>query len=124
MICSPHIMTIRERMTVGKSGDPVASKSLNHLFHKIKGQLDEAIQLENGRLTHFEVEGLAKFFVVSFLPTRISHCPGLLIDLQILTATAFALFAEENSDIAVIEVASCFILSCVVMVGSNGVQNV
>ncbi|CAI0388250.1 unnamed protein product [Linum tenue] len=72
---SPHIMTIRERMTVGKSGDPVASESLNRLFHKIKGQLDEAIQLENGRLTHFEI----------------------------LTATAFALFAEEKSDIAVIE---------------------
>ncbi|CAI0454242.1 unnamed protein product [Linum tenue] len=72
---SPHIMSIRERMTVGKSGDPVASKSLNCLFHKIKGQLDEAVQLENGLLTHFEI----------------------------LTATAFALFAEEKSDIAVIE---------------------
>ncbi|CAN1267638.1 Dihydrofolate synthetase [Linum perenne] len=72
---SPHIMSIRERMTVGKTGDPVSAKSLDRVFRKIKGRLDEAVHLENGRLTHFEI----------------------------LTATAFALFAEENADIAVIE---------------------
>ncbi|CAN0891799.1 Dihydrofolate synthetase [Linum grandiflorum] len=72
---SPHIMSIRERMTIGKSSDPVSAKSLDRLFRKIKGRLDEAVRLENGCLTHFEI----------------------------LTATAFALFAEENADIAVIE---------------------
>ncbi|CAN1180719.1 Dihydrofolate synthetase [Linum perenne] len=72
---SPHIMSIRERMTVGKTGDLVSAKSLDRVFRKIKGRLDEAVHLENGRLTHFEI----------------------------LTATAFALFSEENADIAVIE---------------------
>ncbi|KAJ4705886.1 Folylpolyglutamate synthase [Melia azedarach] len=72
---SPHIMTIRERMSVGRMNQPVSAKALNCLFHKVKDVLDEAIQLENGCITHFEV----------------------------LTAMAFTLFAQENVDITVVE---------------------
>ncbi|PON96875.1 Folylpolyglutamate synthetase [Trema orientale] len=71
----PHIQTIRERMTLGRFGEPVSAKALNSLFHRIKGIIDRGRKLENGRISHFEV----------------------------LTATAFKLFAEENVDIAVIE---------------------
>ncbi|XP_007038953.2 PREDICTED: dihydrofolate synthetase isoform X2 [Theobroma cacao] len=72
---SPHILSIRERMSVGRLGKPVSSKTLNCLFRRIKQSLDEAIILENGCLSHFEV----------------------------LTAVAFTLFAQENVDIAIIE---------------------
>ncbi|XP_022764196.1 dihydrofolate synthetase-like isoform X1 [Durio zibethinus] len=72
---SPHILSIRERMSVGRVGKPVSSKTLNCLFHRIKQSLDDAILLEHGCLTHFEV----------------------------LTAVAFTLFAQENVDIAIIE---------------------
>ncbi|KAK1432280.1 hypothetical protein QVD17_09175 [Tagetes erecta] len=72
---SPHIKTIRERITLGKLGYPVSAKTLNSLFQRIKLDLDQAVQLEQGHLSHFEV----------------------------LTALAFKLFAEENVDIAVIE---------------------
>ncbi|OMO56400.1 Folylpolyglutamate synthetase [Corchorus olitorius] len=71
----PHILSIRERMSVGRLGQPVSAQTLNCLFHNIKQTLDEAVLLENGCLSHFEV----------------------------LTAVAFALFAQENVDIAVIE---------------------
>ncbi|XVE64334.1 hypothetical protein DITRI_Ditri07aG0093400 [Diplodiscus trichospermus] len=72
---SPHILSIRERMSVGRVGKPVSSKTLSSLFRGIKHSLDEAIVLENGCLTHFEV----------------------------LTAVAFTLFAQENVDVAIIE---------------------
>ncbi|KAJ8748101.1 hypothetical protein K2173_023503 [Erythroxylum novogranatense] len=72
---SPHILTIRERMSLGKFGEPVPAEMLNCIFQKIRPKLDEAIHQENGSLSHFEV----------------------------LTATAFSLFAEEKIDIAVIE---------------------
>ncbi|XP_021616708.1 dihydrofolate synthetase isoform X2 [Manihot esculenta] len=72
---SPHIMTIRERMSMGKFGEPVSAMVLNCHFHQIRQKLDEAIRLENGCLSHFEV----------------------------LTAFAFSLFAQENINIAVIE---------------------
>ncbi|KAK8537178.1 hypothetical protein V6N13_042124 [Hibiscus sabdariffa] len=72
---SPHMLSIRERMSVGRVGEPVSSKTLNSIFGRIKQRLDEAIVLENGCLSHFEV----------------------------LTAVAFALFAQENVDIAIIE---------------------
>ncbi|KAM0023875.1 putative dihydrofolate synthase [Helianthus debilis subsp. tardiflorus] len=72
---SPHIKTIRERITVGKLGNPVSAKAVNSLFQRIKVVLDQAVQLEHGHLSHFEV----------------------------LTAVAFNLFAEENVHIAVIE---------------------
>ncbi|GAA0167681.1 ligase [Lithospermum erythrorhizon] len=72
---SPHIKTIRERMTLGVSGEPVSSQGLNNHFQRIKADIKKALQLENMHLTHFEV----------------------------LTAMAFSLFAQENVDIAVIE---------------------
>ncbi|XP_050225986.1 dihydrofolate synthetase [Mercurialis annua] len=72
---SPHLVTIRERMSIGKLGELVSADVLNSHFRRIKQKLDEAIQLENGYLSHFEV----------------------------LTAIAFSLFAQENVDIAIIE---------------------
>ncbi|KAK7301167.1 hypothetical protein RJT34_12028 [Clitoria ternatea] len=72
---SPHILTIRERILLGRSGHPVSAKLLNDLFCRIKQDLDQAIKEENGCLSHFEV----------------------------FTTMAFILFADENVDIAVIE---------------------
>ncbi|KAI3720622.1 hypothetical protein L2E82_31613 [Cichorium intybus] len=72
---SPHIKTIRERITLGKLGDPVSAKTVDSLFQRIKLVLDQAVHLEKGHLSHFEV----------------------------LTAVAFNLFADENVDIAIIE---------------------
>ncbi|XP_065858428.1 dihydrofolate synthetase-like [Euphorbia lathyris] len=72
---SPHIVTITERMSMGKLGEPVSAKKLNCHFRLIREKLDEAILVENGGLSHFEV----------------------------LTAIAFSLFAQENIDIAIIE---------------------
>uniref|UniRef100_A0A1D1ZIP6 Folylpolyglutamate synthase n=1 Tax=Anthurium amnicola TaxID=1678845 RepID=A0A1D1ZIP6_9ARAE len=72
---SPHILTIRERISLGRSGKPVSAKVLNNLFVEVKVHLDESLKLEKGQLTHFEV----------------------------FTALAFALFAKENVDVAVIE---------------------
>ncbi|CAH2068865.1 unnamed protein product [Thlaspi arvense] len=72
---SPHIRTIRERLSVGSSGEPVSIYSLNYLFQSIKKLLDQAVKFENGHLSHFEV----------------------------FTGIAFSLFAQENVDIAVIE---------------------
>ncbi|XP_031381336.1 dihydrofolate synthetase [Punica granatum] len=72
---SPHIRTMRERIVVGKLGEPVPALTLDGLFRRIKEILDESIEIENGSLSHFEV----------------------------FTAIAFALFAQENVEIAVIE---------------------
>ncbi|KAM4076177.1 hypothetical protein ACJW30_12G043400 [Castanea mollissima] len=72
---SPHIQTIRERISLGRFGEPVSAKTLNCLFLQIKKILDQAIEHENGRISHFEI----------------------------FTTMAFTLFARENVDIAVIE---------------------
>ncbi|MED6160268.1 hypothetical protein PIB30_050010 [Stylosanthes scabra] len=72
---SPHIRTIRERILLGRCGDPVSPKLLSNLFDRIKQALDQAIIEENGCISHFEV----------------------------FTTMAFILFAEENVDIAVVE---------------------
>lgn len=72
---SPHIHTIRERVTLGISGEPVSAKIFSNHFQSIKNFIDQAIELENRRLSHFEV----------------------------FTAVAFSLFASESVDIAVIE---------------------
>ncbi|CAJ1972354.1 unnamed protein product [Sphenostylis stenocarpa] len=61
--------------TEGRSGNPVSAKLLNDLFHRMKAELDQAMQEENGCISHFEV----------------------------FTTMAFILFADENVDIAVIE---------------------
>ncbi|KAK7385032.1 hypothetical protein VNO78_30739 [Psophocarpus tetragonolobus] len=72
---SPHILTLRERILLGRSGHPVSAKLLNDLFCRIKPDLDQAIKEENGCISHFEV----------------------------FTTMAFLLFADENVDFAVIE---------------------
>ncbi|KAL6503892.1 hypothetical protein OROGR_025815 [Orobanche gracilis] len=72
---SPHIRTIRERITVGTAGEPVSLKALSSHFHRIKENLDMAVKLEKGHLSHFEV----------------------------FTALAFSLFAEEKVQFAVVE---------------------
>ncbi|KAI3471198.1 hypothetical protein Pfo_027861 [Paulownia fortunei] len=72
---SPHIQTIRERITLGTTGEPVSAKALSSHFHKIKEDLDMAVEHEKGHLSQFEV----------------------------FTALAFSLFAEEKVHFAVIE---------------------
>ncbi|XP_059629099.1 dihydrofolate synthetase isoform X3 [Cornus florida] len=72
---SPHIQTIRERISFGTSGEPLSAKALNRHFQSIKETLDQAVELENGCISHFEV----------------------------MTAVAFNFFAQEKVDIAVIE---------------------
>uniref|UniRef100_A0A803L2R3 Mur ligase central domain-containing protein n=1 Tax=Chenopodium quinoa TaxID=63459 RepID=A0A803L2R3_CHEQI len=71
----PHIRTIRERISVGTQNEPVAADLLYSLFLRIRKSLDQAVAHESGCLSHFEV----------------------------LTAIAFALFADQNVDIAVVE---------------------
>ncbi|KAK9724733.1 hypothetical protein RND81_05G095200 [Saponaria officinalis] len=72
---SPHIRTIRERMSVGTHDKPVSTDKLCYTFHRIRKILDQAVAYERGFLTHFEV----------------------------LTALAFTVFADQNVDIAVVE---------------------
>lgn len=52
---SPHILTIRERILLGKSGHLVSAKLLNDLFRRIKPDIDQAMKEENGCISHFEV---------------------------------------------------------------------
>ncbi|OEL32221.1 Dihydrofolate synthetase [Dichanthelium oligosanthes] len=73
---SPHLMTIRERISVGNDGGPVSVGLLSDLFDQAKEAIDESIESENRALTHFEV----------------------------FTALSFLLFSRENVDIAIIEV--------------------
>lgn len=54
-IISPHIQTIRERMTLGKFGEPVSERQLSRIFAQNREVLDQAVKLESGRLSHFEV---------------------------------------------------------------------
>ncbi|RCV13886.1 hypothetical protein SETIT_2G382200v2 [Setaria italica] len=72
---SPHLLTIRERISVGNDGGPVPVGLLSDLFDQAKEAIDESIELENGALTHFEV----------------------------FTALSFLLFSQENVDIAIVE---------------------
>ncbi|KAM3271568.1 hypothetical protein ACQJBY_042017 [Aegilops geniculata] len=72
---SPHLLTIRERISVGQHGGPVSAASLRDLFHLAKEAIDESIESENGSLTHFEV----------------------------FTALSFLLFSRENVDVAIVE---------------------
>lgn len=63
-LSSPHIRTIRERITLGTSGEPVSAKSLSLHFHKIKEDLNMAVELEKGHLSHFEVCLLVGFVLL------------------------------------------------------------
>ncbi|WVZ72851.1 hypothetical protein U9M48_021247 [Paspalum notatum var. saurae] len=73
---SPHLLTIRERISVGNNGCPVPVELLSDIFYEAKEAIDESIEFENGALTHFEV----------------------------FTALSFLLFSRENVDIAIVEV--------------------
>ncbi|CAL5071874.1 unnamed protein product [Urochloa decumbens] len=72
---SPHLLTIRERISVGNDGGPVPVGLLSDLFYQAKEAIDESIESENGALTHFEI----------------------------FTALSFLLFSRENVDIAIVE---------------------
>ncbi|KAL2903513.1 Dihydrofolate synthetase [Bienertia sinuspersici] len=72
---SPHIRTIRERMSVGTLNEPVPADLLHSVFLRTRKLLDQVVAHESGQLSHFEV----------------------------LTAIAFTLFADQNVDIAVVE---------------------
>ncbi|KAK3032943.1 hypothetical protein RJ639_036114 [Escallonia herrerae] len=72
---SPHVRTIRERMSLGRLGEPVSAKAINDIFQRVRMTIDHAVELEKGCISHFEV----------------------------FTAITFSLFAEENVDIAIIE---------------------
>lgn len=54
-ICSPHLLTVRERISLGRNGEPVSAESLIYHFHRVKKILDQSVDLENGSLSHFEV---------------------------------------------------------------------
>ncbi|KAF8679358.1 hypothetical protein HU200_046144 [Digitaria exilis] len=72
---SPHLLTIRERISVGNDGGPVPVGLLSDVFDQAKEAIDESIESENGALTHFEV----------------------------FTALSFLIFSRENVDIAIVE---------------------
>lgn len=52
---SPHLTSIRERITAGKTGDPISDEMLVELFSNLHANLEKAIAAEPGTLTHFEV---------------------------------------------------------------------
>ncbi|KAG0450745.1 hypothetical protein HPP92_026544 [Vanilla planifolia] len=72
---SPHLLSIRERISLGRNGDPVSADEIRNLFYDVKGILDLSIELEGGTLTHFEV----------------------------FTSLAFVLFSQAGVDVAIIE---------------------
>ncbi|XP_006664219.3 dihydrofolate synthetase [Oryza brachyantha] len=72
---SPHLLTIRERISVGESGGPVSAAVLRNIFGHAKEAIDQSIESEDGALTHFEV----------------------------FTALSYLLFSRENVDIAIVE---------------------
>lgn len=52
---SPHVTSIRERITAGRSGSPISSNALSKLVTDLQATVDEAVAEESGLLTHFEV---------------------------------------------------------------------
>lgn len=55
LLSSPHVQTIRERITLGLSDEPVSAKTLSNHFRSIRTIIDHAVELENRHLSHFEV---------------------------------------------------------------------
>ena len=51
---------------MGRFGEPVSAKTLNCLFLQIKKILDQAMEHENGHISHFEVS------------TCVWYCPLLI----------------------------------------------
>ncbi|KAG0614845.1 hypothetical protein M758_6G208300, partial [Ceratodon purpureus] len=72
---SPHVTSIRERISAGNSGEPVSAISLRKLMTDVQAIIDEAVAAESSSPTHFEV----------------------------LTALAFTHFAREKVNVAVVE---------------------
>ncbi|KAG8053274.1 hypothetical protein GUJ93_ZPchr0001g33073 [Zizania palustris] len=72
---SPHLLTIRERISVGETGGPVSSALLRDIFDNAKEAIDQSIESEDGALTHFEV----------------------------FTALSYLIFSRENVDVAIVE---------------------
>lgn len=52
---SPHVTSIRERISAGSSGEPVSAISLRKLLTDVQAIIDENVAAESGLLTHFEV---------------------------------------------------------------------
>ena len=49
-------------MTLGRSGEPVSAKALSSVFQENKESLDHAIEVENGCVSHFEVNPVYVMF--------------------------------------------------------------
>ena len=49
------MLTIRERISVGKEGEPISANRLNDIFHQVKSKIDDSVASEKGALSHFEV---------------------------------------------------------------------
>lgn len=78
--CSPHLQTIRERISVGNDGGPVSVGLLRDLFDEAKDTIDESIESENGALTHFEVVCLQLVYL--FLSQEISCLICMILFMQ------------------------------------------
>ena len=78
-MCSPHIETIRERICLGRSGEMVSGKALNSLFKRNKEFFDQSVELENGRISHFEVLIHALLLWLKILRTQIAYLLLLIL---------------------------------------------
>lgn len=71
---SPHLWTIRERILLGRNGEPVSAKSLNSLFLRVKDILDLSFQMENRSISHFEAWGGS---IIRILCVQNQNCSNL-----------------------------------------------
>lgn len=53
MRCSPHVTTLRERISI--NGEPISEDSFNGLISDLEAVLIRAQEQEEGALSHFEV---------------------------------------------------------------------
>jgi folylpolyglutamate synthase/dihydropteroate synthase len=83
-LCSSHLLTIRERISVGERGGSVSAALLRHLFDQAKEAIDESIESENEALTQFEVVLLLSCRFSQFLlwKTNVSSAIFLCMGLQ------------------------------------------
>ncbi|KAL0403212.1 UNVERIFIED_CONTAM: Dihydrofolate synthetase [Sesamum radiatum] len=77
---SPHIRTIRERITLGTTGAPVSAKALSSHFYKIMEALDMAVKLEKGHLSQFEHS--------AYLPKKVHFAVIEMVDSPLHKLTA------------------------------------
>lgn len=77
---SPHIETLRERISLGRSGEMVSGKALNSLFKRNKEVFDQSVELEHGRISHFEVLIRASVVVIeNSLGTQMAYLLLLIL---------------------------------------------